>query len=113
MIAVETDLPAVHDVAAHTNEDATALKPVTVISGSSPGWPSRDRVCRYRSRRRRPATGGGWSCWWRARPCCWSWVCFPVLTAGDDDPTPPTATRPPVARPPTRWTHRPRPRRPP
>jgi serine/threonine protein kinase len=36
MIAVESDLPAVQDVSAHTSDDDTVLKPVTVISGSSP-----------------------------------------------------------------------------
>jgi len=36
MIAVETDLPAVQNVVPTTGEDATVLKPVTVISGSSP-----------------------------------------------------------------------------
>ncbi len=36
MIAVETDLPAVQNVAVASGDDATALKPVTVISGSSP-----------------------------------------------------------------------------
>jgi eukaryotic-like serine/threonine-protein kinase len=35
-ISVETDLPAVPVAAPGTHEDATALKPVTVISGSSP-----------------------------------------------------------------------------
>jgi serine/threonine protein kinase len=36
MIAVETDLPAVQDVPTPAGEDATVLKPVTVISASSP-----------------------------------------------------------------------------
>ena len=36
MIAVETDLPAVQDVASAAGEDATVLKPITVISASSP-----------------------------------------------------------------------------
>jgi serine/threonine protein kinase len=36
MIAVETDVPSMQDVSAHSSEDATALKPITVISGSAP-----------------------------------------------------------------------------
>jgi serine/threonine protein kinase len=36
MIAVETDLPAVQNVAPTAGGDATVLKPVTVISGSAP-----------------------------------------------------------------------------
>ena len=36
MIAVETDLPAVQNVAPTPGGDATVLKPITVISGSSP-----------------------------------------------------------------------------
>ncbi|MEO6509461.1 MAG: serine/threonine-protein kinase [Nocardioides sp.] len=36
MIAVETDLPAVQNVAPSAGGDATVLKPVTVISGSAP-----------------------------------------------------------------------------
>ncbi len=92
MIAVETDLPAVQDVAAHTNEDATALKPVTVISGSSPrvavegpGVPTQEPE---------PTTADRWRLVWLLTGAALLLVVglFLFLTAGDDDPTPPTVT---------------------
>ncbi len=39
MIAVEADLPAVQDVAAHTRGDSTALRPVTAATPSAPRRP--------------------------------------------------------------------------
>jgi serine/threonine protein kinase len=93
MIAVETDLPAVHDLAAHTTEDATVLKPVTVISGSSPRLavegppvpPTEEPA---------PTTGDRWRLVWLVTGAALLLVVglFLFLTAGDDDPTPPTTT---------------------
>jgi hypothetical protein len=97
MIAVETDLPVVQDVSAHATEDATVLKPVTVISGSSPrvavdkpAVPTEEPA---------PTTRDRWRMLWLLAGAAVLLVVglFLFLTAGDDDPTPPTATPSPTA----------------
>jgi eukaryotic-like serine/threonine-protein kinase len=97
MIAVETDLPAVQDVSAHSTEDATVLKPVTVISGSNP------RVAVDRpavpTEEPPPTTRDRWRMLWLLAGAAVLLVVglFLFLTAGDDDPTPPTTTPSPTA----------------
>jgi serine/threonine protein kinase len=92
MIAVETDRPTVQDVMARASEDATVLKPVTVISGSTP------RVAvegpRVPTVEPGPTTGDRWRMVWLVTGAAVLLVVglFLFLTAGDDDPTPPTVT---------------------
>ena len=94
MIAVESDLPALQDVSGHASEDATVLKPVTVISGSAPrvavetsSVPTQDPP---------PSSGDRWRLAWLLAGAAALLVVGLVLflTAGDDDPPPDTTPTP-------------------
>jgi len=99
MISVEADLPAVQDVSAHATEDATVLKPVTVISGSSP------RVAvetpSVPTQEPRPTLGERWRMAWLVAGVVALLVVGLVLflTAGDDERPPSTTPTPTVSTP--------------
>jgi hypothetical protein len=94
MIAVEADLPAVQDVSGHTAEDATVLKPVTVISGSSPRFAVETPIVPTEE------PGPSRADRWRTVSLVAGAVGLLVvglvlfLTAGDDDPPPTTTPSP-------------------
>ncbi len=101
LIAVETDLPAVQDVAPTAGGDATVLKPVTVISGSSPRVavepPPSSSAPPSPSAETEPTTGDRARVIWLSGLAALLLVVGLVLflTAGGDDPTsspPPTPT---------------------
>ena len=98
MIAVETDVPSMQDVSAHSTESATALKPVTVISGSARMAFDTPLDAATHAAEQPPATWGD-----RARmvvlvvgPRLLGVAIVLFLNAGDDDSPPATTPTPTV-----------------
>jgi hypothetical protein len=98
LIAVETDLPAVPDLTAHAPGDATAPKPVAVVSGPSP------RLAVEESRstgsipavQEVPSTGDRWRMAWLVSGAASLLVVgfLLLVTAGDDGSGPTTTPTP-------------------
>jgi serine/threonine protein kinase len=94
MISVETDLPDVQDLSGHAAGDATVLKPVTVISGSSPRVAAEPPSTQ--TQEPRPTRGDRW---WLVLLVAGAVALLTVglalfLNAGDDDAPPATTPTP-------------------